>query len=114
VTLTVSCPEGMPGGKCTGVITLERAPAARRAVASRRTKRRGLRLGSQDYAVRAGRSRRVSVRMASFERRRLARRGSDRVDVYLRRSRKARQGTKVGTLKVHASRRTKRRPARAS
>jgi hypothetical protein len=114
VTLTVSCPEGMPGGRCAGVITLERAPAARRAVASRRTKRRGLRLGSQDYAIRAGRTRRVSVRIAKFERRRLARRGSDRVDVYLRRSRTARKATKVGTLKVHASRRTKRRPSRAS
>jgi hypothetical protein len=111
ITLTVVCPEGTPGGTCTGAITLERAGSPRRAAASRRTKRRGARVGAQDYAVRAGHRSGVRVRISRVERRRITRRGSDRVNVYLRRTKRARQATRIGTLKVHASRRTKRHPA---
>jgi hypothetical protein len=112
VTLTLSCPADTPGGQCTGVITLDRVVRHRQAQASRRTKRRGTRIGSQDYAIRAGSRSGVRVRIASAARRRLARTGSTRVRVYLRTSRKARRGVRVGTLKVHASRRTKRRVSR--
>ena len=114
LTLTVSCPADTPGGQCTGVITLERVVRHRRsrAQASRRTKRRGTRIGAQDYAIRAGSRSAIRVTMASAARRRLARTGSTRVRVYLRTSRKARRGVRVGTLKVHASRRTKRRVSR--
>jgi hypothetical protein len=112
ITLTVVCPEGTPGGTCTGAITLERAAGAKsRAAASRRTKRRGARVGAQDYAVRAGHRSGVRVRISRVERRRIGRRGTDRVNVYLRRTKRARQATRIGTLKVHASRRTKRHPA---
>jgi hypothetical protein len=112
VTLTVTCPADTPGGTCTGAITLERAthPRRHRAAASRRTKRRGPRIGAQDYAVRAGHRKGVRVRISRVERRRLTRQGSDRVNVYLRRTKRAHKATRVGTLKVHASRRTKRHP----
>ncbi len=112
VTLTVACPQDTPGGRCTGVITLERKlRPARRATVSRRTKRRGARVGVGDYAVRAGGRTRVRVRVSRAERLRVARTGSDSVQVFVSRSRNARKATRIGTLKVQASRRTKRRRA---
>ena len=47
--------------------------------------------------------------MSSAARRTIARRGSIRVKVLLRRTKRAKHATKIGTLKVQASRRTKRR-----
>jgi hypothetical protein len=116
ITLTVGCPAGTPTGRCSGVISLERF--ARRggkakAKSSRRTKR--FRVADQAYAVRAGKKSRVRVRISSVGRRAINRTGSLRVKVYLRRTKRAHRATRIGTLKVRASRRTKRRlPRNAS
>jgi hypothetical protein len=120
VTLTVSCPAETPLGRCSGVIALERFGKAKvkggkgkaKAKSSRRTRR--FRAGEQSYAVRAGKKAKVRVRISSVARRELTRKGTARYKVLLRRTKRARKSTKIGTLKVHASRRTKRRSARAS
>jgi RTX calcium-binding nonapeptide repeat (4 copies) len=118
VTLTVICPAETPVGRCSGVISLERfghgAPAKGKAKArsSRRTRR--FRVGEKSYAVRAGRKAKVRVRISSAGRREINRTGTARLKVLLRRTKRARKATRIGTLKVHASRRTKRRPARSA
>ena len=114
VTLDVSCPAATPLGRCTGVISLERFGHKGKAKAktSRRTRR--FRVGEQSYAVGAGKKAKVRVRISSVGRREIKRSGTARLKVLLRRTKRARKSTRIGTLKVHASRRTKRRPARSA
>jgi hypothetical protein len=117
VELTVSCPAGNPLGRCSGVIGLERIGGHKgkvKAKSSRRTRR--FRAGEQSYAVRAGKRAKVRVRISSVARRELNRKGTARYKVLLRRTKRAKRSTKIGTLKVQASRRTKRsrRPARSA
>ena len=83
-----------------------------KAKTSRRTRR--FRVGEQSYAVRAGKKAKVRVRISSVGRREIKRSGTARLKVLLRRTKRARKSTRIGTLKVHASRRTKRRPARSA
>jgi hypothetical protein len=91
------------------VISLERfARNDGKAKSSRRTKRFS-RVADKAYAVRAGKKSRVRVRISSAGRRAIKRAGSLRVKVYLRRTKRAHRATRIGTLKVRASRRTKRR-----
>jgi hypothetical protein len=111
VTLTVSCPAETPLGRCSGVIALKRIKAHHgtgkaKAKSSRRTRR--FRGSEQGYAVKAGKKAKVRVRLSSVDRRQLSRKGTARYKVLLRRTKRARRSTKIGTLKVHASRRTKR------
>ena len=120
MTLAVSCPAATPLGRCSGVISLERTGRHKakhgkgkaKAKSSRRTRR--FRAGEQSYAVRAGKKAKVRVRISRVVRRQITRNGSARLKVLLRRTKRARKATKIGTLKVHASRRTKRRPARSA
>ena len=115
VALDVSCPAETPLGRCTGVISLERfghKHGKGKAQTSRRTRR--FRVGEQSYAVRAGKKAKVRVRISSVGRREIKRSGTARLKVLLRRTKRARKSTRIGTLKVHASRRTKRRPARSA
>jgi hypothetical protein len=116
VTLSVSCPAATPTGRCSGVISL--VPAAKKhkghkakARSSRRT-RRFRKIGDQAYAVKAGKKAKVRVRISSVGRRAVNRAGTLKVRVYLRRTKRSKKATKIGTLKVHASRRTKRRHAK--
>ena len=111
VTLTVSCPAATPSGRCSGVISLERfAKHSKQAKAhsSRRT-RRFKHIADQAYAVKAGKKAKIRVRISSVGRRAIQRNGSLKVKVFLRRTKRAKKATRIGTLKVHASRRTKRR-----
>ncbi len=111
VTLTVSCPAATPSGRCSGVISLERFakhPKKAKAHSSRRT-RRFKRIADQAYAVKAGKKAKIRVRISSVGRRAINRNGSLKVKVFLRRTKRAKKATRIGTLKVHASRRTKRR-----
>ncbi len=113
VTLSVSCPAATPLGRCSGVLSLERfGKQSKKAKASRRTRR--FRAGEQSYAVRAGKKTKVRVRLSSVTRREVNRSGTARLKVLLRRTKRAKRSTRIGTLKVQASRRTKRqrRPAR--
>ena len=113
VTLSVSCPAATPLGRCSGVLSLERfGKQSKQAKASRRTRR--FRAGEQSYAVRAGKKTKVRVRLSSVARREVNRSGTARLKVLLRRTKRAKRSTRIGTLKVQASRRTKRqrRPAR--
>ncbi len=115
VTLDVSCPAATPLGRCTGVISLERfghKAGKPKAKTSRRTRR--FRVGEQSYAVRAGKKAKVRVRISSVGRREIKRSGTARLKVLLRRTKRAKKSTRIGTLKVQASRRTKRRPARSA
>ena len=117
VTLNVSCPATTPLGRCSGVISLERfghkaGKGKAKAKASRRTRR--FRVGEQSYAVRAGKKAKVRVRISSVGRREIKRSGTARLKVLLRRTKRAKKSTRIGTLKVQASRRTKRRPARSA
>lgn len=108
VTLNISCPAATPSGRCAGVISLERfAKKSKKAHSSRRTRR--FRVADQAYSVKAGKKAKVRVRISSLGRRAINRNGSLKVKVYLRRTKRAKKATKIGTLKVHASRRTKRR-----
>ncbi len=119
LNFTVTCPSDSSGGRCQGTIALERAarPSARRsghlALAARRRHTRS-QIGDQEYSILAGRSQRVSVRISSVERRRITRRGSDRVSVYSRSGTSAGSATKLGTVVAKAARRTHRHPASAS
>ena len=79
-----------------------------RTRSSRRT-RRFERIADQAYAVRAGKRAGVRVRISRAGRRAINRTGSARVKVLLRRTKRATRSTRIGTLEVHASRRTKRR-----
>ena len=115
VSLSVSCPVATPGGRCTGVITLVPVgPKAKgkkgkvRAKSSRRTRRFRDSIGDKAYAIRAGKQAKVRVRISRAGRRAINRTGSARVHVYLRRTKRATRGKRVGTLKVQASRRTNR------
>jgi hypothetical protein len=116
ITLSVSCPAETPTGRCSGVISL--VPFAKlgkghaKAHSSRRT-RRFKRIADQAYAVKAGKKAKVRVRISSLGRRAVNRAGTLKVKVYLRRTKRAKKATKIGTLKVHASRRTKRRHVKA-
>ena len=83
-----------------------------KAKSSRRTRR--FRVGDKSYAVRAGKKAKVRVRISSVGRREIKRTGTARLKVLLRRTKRARKSTRIGTLKVQASRRTKRRPARSA
>jgi hypothetical protein len=125
VALTVSCPVATPGGRCTGVITLvpfaskggktktktktkTNAKAKAKAKSARRTRRFRNSVGDKSYSVRAGKRARVRVRISRAGRRVINRTGSARVNVYLRRTKRANRGKRIGTLRVQASRRTKR------
>jgi Ca2+-binding RTX toxin-like protein len=117
VTLNVSCPAATPLGRCSGVLSLERIGkkgGKAKAKSSRRTRR--FRAGEQSYSVRAGKRAKVRVRISSVARRQITRNGTARMKVMLRRTKRAKRSTKIGTLKVTASRRTKRqrRPARSA
>jgi hypothetical protein len=114
VTLTVSCPVATPGGRCTGIITLvpvtskDGGKAKAKAKSARRTRRFRNSIGDKSYAVRAGKRAKARVRISRAGRRVINRTGSARVNVYLRRTKRANRGKRIGTLRVQASRRTKR------
>jgi hypothetical protein len=115
VALTVSCPVATPGGRCTGVITLVAAVPKRKggkgkakAKSARRTRRFRNSIGDKSYAIRAGKRAKVRVRISRAGRRAINRTGTARVHVYLRRTKRSSRAKRVGTLRVQASRRTKR------
>ena len=118
VTLSVSCPAASPTGRCSGVISLEpvgrKGKGKAKARSSRRTRR--FSVGEKSYAVRAGKKAKVRVRISTAGRRAINRTGSAQLKVLLRRTKRAKRSTRIGTLKVRASRRTKRarRPAKSA
>ena len=118
VTLSVSCPAETPTGRCSGVISLERFANKGKGKAKARSSRRTRRfsVGQKSYAVRAGKKAKVRVRISTAGRRAINRTGTARLKVLLRRTKRAKRATRIGTLKVQASRRTKRarRPAKSA